>query len=135
MLLGNISFCFYLVHQLVLRVFTAEVGHDWLAVSTGVRSLKVLALVLGVSLVAAWLLHTLVEKPMEKLLRGRAPRSARPATPPEEPDEHVPDARTGGFRAAEPPMSDLAVSDSVRRGPAPGRHRGLEVSAPRQRSR
>lgn len=77
--LGNISFCFYLVHQLVMRVLAAEAGPAWLAASTGVRSLKVLALVLAVSLVAAWLLHTCVEKPCERLLRSRGPRQAAPA--------------------------------------------------------
>jgi peptidoglycan/LPS O-acetylase OafA/YrhL len=80
--LGNISFCFYLVHQLVLRVFTAEVGQEWLAVSTGVRSLKVLALTLAVSLLAAWALHAFVEKPMEKVLRGGGSRGPRPAEAP-----------------------------------------------------
>jgi peptidoglycan/LPS O-acetylase OafA/YrhL len=74
--LGNVSFCFYLVHQLVIRVFATEVGPGWLVASTGVRSLKVLALLFVVSLVAAWLLHALVEKPFEKLLRGRSPRPA-----------------------------------------------------------
>lgn len=130
--LGNISFCFYLVHQLVLRVFTAEVGRDWLAVSSGVRSLKVLVLVLAVSLVAAWLLHTLVEKPMEKVLRGRSQRAAAPTAPQ---DAGALDVRVPGSRSADSPLSDLVVSDSVRRIPAGGRHRGLEVSAPPQRSR
>src|SRR3712207_8782454 len=37
-------------------------------------SLKVLALVLVVSLVAAWLLHVGVEKPCERLLRGGSTR-------------------------------------------------------------
>ena len=106
--LGDISFCFYLVHQLVLRVFTAEAGPEWIAASTGVRSLKVLALVLAVSLLAAWALHALVEKPMEKVLKGKGSRS----------------------RPAEPPAEALVPTTATT-----GRHRGLELSAPRQRSR
>jgi peptidoglycan/LPS O-acetylase OafA/YrhL len=74
--LGNVSFCFYLVHQLVIRVFSSKVGIGWLIASNGLRSLKVLALLFVVSLVAAWLLHALVEKPFEKLLRPRSRRSA-----------------------------------------------------------
>lgn len=72
--LGNISFCFYLVHQLVMRLFTSEVGLHWLGMSTGVRSLKVLGLIFTVSLFCAWSLHTFVEKPCERLLKGRAGR-------------------------------------------------------------
>jgi peptidoglycan/LPS O-acetylase OafA/YrhL len=105
--LGAVSFCFYLVHQLVLRVFAVEAGPEWLAASTGVRSLKVIGLVLVVSLVAAWLLHECVEKPCERLLRGRD--KARPAAP----------------RLTE---SDLAV---LARPSAPVR--GTRASAPRQR--
>jgi peptidoglycan/LPS O-acetylase OafA/YrhL len=108
--LGNISFCFYWLHQLVLRVFAAEVGRDWLAVSTGVRSLKVLALVLAVSLLAAWALHALVEKPMEKVLRGGSTHRRAPDPSPApryEPGHGVRD--------------EIGVGD--------------EISAPRQRSR
>jgi len=79
--LGNISFCFYLVHQLVMRVLSAEAGPAWLSASTGVRSLKVLGLVLAVSLVAAALLHFGVEKPCERMLRSRAPRQVRSPAP------------------------------------------------------
>jgi peptidoglycan/LPS O-acetylase OafA/YrhL len=127
--LGNISFCFYLVHQLVMRVFVVEVGPAWLSVSTGVRSLKVLILVLAVSLVAAWLLHVCVEKPGERLLRGRAPRSARPDTRLPDtrlPDAHVPDARrpAAGHPAPRPDGSRQAYVG----GPV------LEVSGPRPRS-
>jgi peptidoglycan/LPS O-acetylase OafA/YrhL len=82
--LGNVSFCFYLVHQLVLRVFVTKVGMRWLAIGGGMRTLKSLAFVFVVSLIAAWLLHVLVEKPCERVLRGRrSPRSAeaRPVAP------------------------------------------------------
>ncbi|WP_299952261.1 acyltransferase [uncultured Modestobacter sp.] len=75
--LGNISFCFYLVHQLVIRVFAAEAGAPWLAASTGMRSLKVFALIVVVSLFGAWLLHVAVEKPADRLLNGR--RASLPA--------------------------------------------------------
>jgi peptidoglycan/LPS O-acetylase OafA/YrhL len=80
--LGNVSFCFYLIHQIVARVFTARVGHEWLAASTGVRSLKVIALVFVVSLAAAWLLHVIVEKPADRLLSGRSAQLKRHAGTP-----------------------------------------------------
>lgn len=82
--LGEISFCFYLVHQLVIRVFVSEAGRPWLAASTGVRSLKVLALIAVVSLVAAWLLHVAVEKPCDRFLRGgrEALSATEPVAPP-----------------------------------------------------
>ena len=105
--LGNISFCFYLVHQLVIRVLTVEVGPAWLSVSTGVRSLKVLGLVLAVSLVAAWLLHECVEKPGERLLRGRAPRSA-PA------HSHRGDGRTAGRELRDADLPDVEPRDRPR---------------------
>jgi peptidoglycan/LPS O-acetylase OafA/YrhL len=70
--LGEISFAFYLVHQPVIR-FAGEAGRGrWplpvLALATAG------ALVLAVS--GAWLLHRVVERPMERRLRG--PRHERP---------------------------------------------------------
>jgi peptidoglycan/LPS O-acetylase OafA/YrhL len=114
-LLGNISFCFYLVHQLVLRVFASQAGPEWLGASTGVRSLKVIGLVLVVSLVAAWLLHEIVEKPCERLLRGRS--TARSSSAP------VPDT--------ELTADDLALLAPATR-PAVPRHR---QGTPAQRTR
>ncbi|WVH84120.1 acyltransferase [Lentzea sp. DG1S-22] len=67
--LGTVSFAFYMVHQIVIRV--AEKAFD-------VRAFP-LAAALGMfaaSTVAAWLLHRLVEVPAERWIRG-APRPAR----------------------------------------------------------
>lgn len=69
--LGEISYCFYLVHQLVIRCLgiLGDVS-DW--------ALAALLLVgsLGVSLLAAWALHRLVERPFERWLRGSSRREA-----------------------------------------------------------
>lgn len=62
--LGEWSYCFYLVHQLALRV--AERFVDGLFYGSA-------ALVaLPLALVSAWLLHELVEKPCDRRLNGRA---------------------------------------------------------------
>ncbi|MCE6996713.1 acyltransferase [Saccharothrix sp. S26] len=68
--LGEVSFAFYLVHQVVMRAAEAfgprEVG---LAGAIGIS-----VALLGVSLALAWLLHRLVERPAQRrLLRPRAP--------------------------------------------------------------
>lgn len=64
--LGEISFCFYLVHQMVVRVARA--------VAAGQDPFLVAAVAFALSLVAAAALHRLVEQPAEARLRpGRAP--------------------------------------------------------------
>lgn len=113
--LGAISFCFYLVHQLIIRVFAVEVGPEWLAASTGLRSLKVLALLLAVSLVAAWLLHECVEKPCERLLRGGKAR---------------PEARPAGSAGTPGSIDDSDLAVRTRSSAAPA---GARAAAPRQR--
>jgi peptidoglycan/LPS O-acetylase OafA/YrhL len=67
--LGEISFCFYLVHQLVVRVARALGADD--------TTLALLA-VLAVSLLVAAALHHLVERPAELRLRPRALRTSSP---------------------------------------------------------
>ncbi|MCU1669256.1 MAG: mycarose O-acyltransferase [Blastococcus sp.] len=95
--LGNVSFCFYLVHQLVLRVFTTKAGTSWLAVGGGMRTLKSIAFVFVVSLTTAWLLHVLVEKPCERVLRGlRSPGRATRPLPPD--DRREAESRDRGVR-------------------------------------
>ncbi|MEU4563798.1 acyltransferase [Actinoplanes sp. NPDC023936] len=71
--LGEISYAFYLVHQLVLRlvVHVFGVGHGLLA---GVGA-AVLALVLA--LAASWLLYERVENPANRFLLRRGPTRAK----------------------------------------------------------
>ncbi|XVS66751.1 acyltransferase family protein [Actinosynnema sp. CA-299493] len=68
--LGEISFAFYLVHQVVMRLAEAFGPHDvGLGGATGVA-----VALLACSLVLAWLLHRLVERPAQRrLLRVTAP--------------------------------------------------------------
>lgn len=64
--LGEISYCFYLVHQLVLKVLIRLLEYAPDVPGDGI----VWAVVgLGLSLVAAWLLHASVEVPFERRLR------------------------------------------------------------------
>ncbi|MFE2753288.1 acyltransferase family protein, partial [Actinosynnema sp. NPDC059335] len=69
-LLGEVSFAFYLVHQVVMRVAEVARPHDLgLAGAVGIAGALLVA-----SLVAAWLLHRLVERPAQRrLLRPTAP--------------------------------------------------------------
>jgi peptidoglycan/LPS O-acetylase OafA/YrhL len=65
---GQVSFCFYLVHELIIVNLRHKVGTGW--------GIAVLALALA--MVAAVALHHLVELPFQRILRGhRAPRSIR----------------------------------------------------------
>jgi peptidoglycan/LPS O-acetylase OafA/YrhL len=74
--LGELSFAFYMIHLLVMRtgeyVFRAHPQEGWIFGSVAVVASFTL------SLTAAWLLHTYVEKPMRRLILakpgGRAPR-------------------------------------------------------------
>ncbi|MGW4113593.1 acyltransferase family protein [Actinosynnema sp. NPDC004786] len=69
-LLGEVSFAFYLVHQVVMRVAEAARPHDLgLVGAVGIAGALLVA-----SLAAAWLLHRLVERPAQRrLLRPTAP--------------------------------------------------------------
>lgn len=61
--LGEWSYCFYLVHQLALRVAGRYVD--------GLFPLSVAVVALPLAVVGAWLLHVVVEKPMDARLNGR----------------------------------------------------------------
>ncbi len=78
-LLGNISFAFYLWHFLVLQY-----GHSLLGVgatSSTPATLGAFAILLTVTLVLSWLLFTFVEDPiMRTWARPRRSRDSRPAT-------------------------------------------------------
>ncbi|MFI6846284.1 acyltransferase [Kitasatospora sp. NBC_00085] len=75
--LGELSFAFYMVHYLVLTQLRKALGPEWTS-STGVE-LLVLLLGLALSLGLAWILHTLVERPVT-LLAGRRRPAALSAT-------------------------------------------------------
>jgi peptidoglycan/LPS O-acetylase OafA/YrhL len=66
--LGEVSFAFYLVHQIVLWAVLKGVGwnHAW----TGARGLEPVVVTFAASLCAAALLHGLVELPLQRRLRG-----------------------------------------------------------------
>lgn len=68
--LGYWSYCFYLIHLVVIMVAVSANDHVGLPMSV------IVALALAGSVVAAWLLHIVVEKPMEARLRPRGRRRA-----------------------------------------------------------
>lgn len=68
--LGEWSFAFYLIHSLVLLSLPEGGGWDWFALAIG----------LSVALSAA--AHLLVERPLERRLRGRTLRPERPSREP-----------------------------------------------------
>jgi peptidoglycan/LPS O-acetylase OafA/YrhL len=78
--LGTVSFAFYMVHQIVIRV-----GEKFLDLHRH-PLLSALGL-LAVSMLGAWLLHRLVEVPAERFIKGAprpalvTPASARTAPP------------------------------------------------------
>jgi peptidoglycan/LPS O-acetylase OafA/YrhL len=63
--LGTISFAFYLVHLPVISVLGRLLGHD----TSAPRALVSIAVMLSCAVLAAWLLHRLVERPAERRLR------------------------------------------------------------------
>ena len=69
--LGEWSYCFYLVHQMVIVVFiTVAKTFDLETIGT----IAVLLAALAVALVAAWALYVVVERPLERRVRGARPR-------------------------------------------------------------
>lgn len=62
--LGEWSYCFYLVHQLALRVAERYVD--------GAFPLSTAVVALPLALLSAWSLHVLVEKPFDARLNGRS---------------------------------------------------------------
>lgn len=66
--LGVWSYCFYLLHGLALWI------SDAVAARLGLSSVVSVAMALFLTLVAAWALHTCVEKPCERQLRPARPR-------------------------------------------------------------
>lgn len=71
--LGEVSFAFYLVHQIVMRLLDKIIGdHTW---STA-PAIAITLLMLAVSLFSAWLLYRIVERPMMRILTT-TPRTAQ----------------------------------------------------------
>ena len=74
--LGEVSFAFYLIHQLVIRytlkVLSRAVGDPgtWSAA----RSVEVAVAMVAMSLLAAWVLYRVVEQPLNRRLRGTRAR-------------------------------------------------------------
>lgn len=64
--LGEVSYCFYLVHQLVVKVLVRVIGHAPVLPGQG---LPWAVAALALSLLAAVVLHEAVEKPFERRLR------------------------------------------------------------------
>ncbi|MGQ5291803.1 acyltransferase family protein [Pectobacterium actinidiae] len=66
--LGSISFCFYLIHFLVLRLLNEWVDGNRYDV---VNAVLLIIAAGGVSLVAGWLLYRFIEQPVGQLLTAR----------------------------------------------------------------
>ncbi len=104
--LGEISFAFYITHQLV-----QSYAHQLLGVGTGwdtPRAIGLLALIFGATLLVSWLLFTLVERPVMR--RFGTSRSRRPAPVGEAAGRTAPDRparRTAGAVAKERTPSPL----------------------------
>lgn len=75
--LGEISYAFYLVHFLVLSVGLYLLGDRKLS---SPAAFGLLAVLFGVATLLAWLLHTLVERPMMKHF-SRSRRSREESAP------------------------------------------------------
>lgn len=96
--LGTVSFAFYMVHQIVIRVSEKllDVHAFPLAAAAGM---------FGASMLAAWLLYRLVEVPAERLIRGtprpaRVRRASSRTTPPADRPAASPNGPSSPGRAA-----------------------------------
>jgi peptidoglycan/LPS O-acetylase OafA/YrhL len=73
--LGEVSFAFYLLHQLVVRYVDKVLGgHTW----STLPALGIALTMLACSLLGAWLLYRIVERPMMRLLTTRRPAPEPP---------------------------------------------------------
>lgn len=66
---AGLSFCFYLTHQLVIKTLGVSLRHLPLLPGAGLPA-GIAAFVISVGF--AWVLHTRVERPAERVLRGRS---------------------------------------------------------------
>ncbi len=65
--LGQWSYSFYLIHATV--IYALRLAHGGVVVGVGAQ-LASIALALGLSVLAAWLLYRFIEHPLERRLRG-----------------------------------------------------------------
>lgn len=64
-LLGEWSYAFYLIHATLIYIVLANLGRQH-----GLIGLVWIVILLGISILAAWALHVLIERPLEKHLRA-----------------------------------------------------------------
>lgn len=64
-LLGEWSYAFYLIHATLIYIVLANLGRQH-----GLIGLVWIVILLGISVLAAWALHVLIERPIEKHLRA-----------------------------------------------------------------
>jgi peptidoglycan/LPS O-acetylase OafA/YrhL len=72
-LLGESSYAFYLLHQLIIRVWAGADHHRTLKITSAPVGLLWFVVLLAVSIAAALALFRLVEVPCERRLRGSSP--------------------------------------------------------------
>ncbi|MEU7423401.1 acyltransferase [Streptomyces sp. NPDC040750] len=77
--LGEVSFAFYMVHLLVLRIATPLLGKK--PHFGALTALAVTSALFAVSLALSWVLYEAVERPARRLLLRRGCRSSSPARP------------------------------------------------------
>jgi peptidoglycan/LPS O-acetylase OafA/YrhL len=75
--LGEISFAFYLVHQIVIRSIYKVMSSPTMS---ALHELALVATILTVALVAGWLLYRIVERPMMRILTQRRSGVAQSTT-------------------------------------------------------
>jgi peptidoglycan/LPS O-acetylase OafA/YrhL len=80
---GEVSFCFYLVHELVLQHILTRAGH-------GGVDIAILSLI--VTCAVAVILHHAVELPCQALIRGKVSAARSIATHPEAANQQLPDS-------------------------------------------
>jgi peptidoglycan/LPS O-acetylase OafA/YrhL/glycosyltransferase involved in cell wall biosynthesis len=140
---GHWSFAFYLVHISVVTVFQHLAGpHDGVVVQVPAATAALL-----VAVGAAGLVHTLIERPAERRLRGGKTRAAEGPAPVHaegviDPDGYRDDDRSSGSGPAQPATPDPGPDRAAGRvggtrhrpgraiGRAGGVGRGLGASAP-----
>ena len=76
-LLGELSFAFYLLHQIVIRGVDQALGDRIWSSTAG---LAITGVMLLASVAASWLLHKGVERPMSRMLSGRPGKRLQLAT-------------------------------------------------------
>lgn len=124
--LGEISFAFYLVHQLVIRYASKLLHVPTTTPGWAFGHSAAVAVLLGAgSVIGAWLLHIWVEKPMVKRLSGRRTGPSAPSAP-------VPAPRSPGPVGATLPATpfDSTYADSAHSAYPDSAHSAYADAAP-----